>query len=173
MNFIKRATTWRGVAVRRLGLALALAGLSGAITSADEAESSAPIQPAGWRSVGPAPGAIAAAIVADAASHTVYISAISGPLLKSTDGGATFATVESFPPIGSTSLAMDPQDPNVVYAAFFKTTDGGVTWSDLPIGLGFSTVIDPTDSSVLYTSFPGAVEEASTGATPGTSSRRV
>lgn len=48
-----------------------------------------------WQSVGPAPLAIQAAIVADAASHTIYIGSAGGGVLKSTDGGAMFRAVEN------------------------------------------------------------------------------
>ncbi len=163
MNFT-RATEGLGAAVRWIGLALAFAGLSCANASAADAEGTTPSRPPGWRSVGPAPGAVAAAIVADAPSHTIYLVTISGPLLKSTDGGATFARVESWPDVGSTSLAMDPHDPNVVYAGGFKTTDGGATWNELPIVLGFSTVIDPTNSNVLYSTSIGVQKSIDAGA---------
>ena len=142
------------VSMLRLALVLAIAGWLSPLAARGEVNAAAqPQEIRGWASIGPAPGAVAAAIVANAASHTVYMVTISGPLLKSTDGGATFARVESWPDVGSTSLAMDPHDPNVVYAGSFKTTDGGATWSDLPIPLGLSTVIDPTNSNVVYTAF--------------------
>jgi len=144
---------WSGTAVRRMGLALVLASLFGSSAGLAETGAAPSSYVRGWKSVGPAPPAIAAAIAADAPSHTIYLGGISGRLLKSTDGGATFAAVESWPDIGSTSIAMDPHDPNVVYAGASKTTDGGVTWTDLPFQLGLTTVIDPTNSNVVYSTF--------------------
>jgi photosystem II stability/assembly factor-like uncharacterized protein len=119
----------------------------------------------GWSSIGPAPGAIAAPVVANAASRTIYLGAISGPLLKSTDDGASFARVESWPDVGSISIAMDPRDSNVVYAGQFKTTDGGETWIDMGVPLGLCTVIDPANSNVLYSSFSGVAKSVDGGLT--------
>src|ERR1700682_980531 len=84
-----------------------------------------------WRSVGPAPPAIGAAIVAHAPSHTIYVGSEGGNILKSTDGGATFVAVDNrLFGSGVLSMVMDPNDPNVVYAGGSKTTDGGVTWTE-------------------------------------------
>ena len=44
-----------------------------------------------WRSVGPAPPAIEASIAIDAVTRTVYIASLGGGILKSEDGGQTFA----------------------------------------------------------------------------------
>src|SRR5580693_2570867 len=44
-----------------------------------------------WRSVGPAPPAIEASIAIDDATRTVYIASLGGGILKSEDGGQTFA----------------------------------------------------------------------------------
>jgi len=43
-----------------------------------------------WRSVGPGPGGVEAQVVADPASHTVYVATNGGGVLKSTDGGLRF-----------------------------------------------------------------------------------
>jgi photosystem II stability/assembly factor-like uncharacterized protein len=101
-----------------------------------------------WMSVGPVPPAIPAAIASHAPSHTIYIGSLGGGILKSTDGGATFAAVT--PPFSVLSMAMDPNNPNVVYADGFKTTDGGITWIEQGGGSGFSMVMDPTNSNILY-----------------------
>ena len=50
--------------------------------------------PGSWRSVGPVPPAIPAAIAVHAPSHTIYIGSLGGGILKSTDGGATFVAVD-------------------------------------------------------------------------------
>ena len=46
-----------------------------------------------WSSVGPAPPAIEASIAIDTATRTVYIASLGGGILKSKDGGQTFAAV--------------------------------------------------------------------------------
>ena len=42
------------------------------------------------------------------------------------------------------SLAMDPNDPNVVYVGGSKSIDGGVTWNFMEGGGGV-LVMDPTN----------------------------
>jgi len=103
--------------------------------------------PGSWRSVGPVPPAIPAAIAVHAPSHTIYIGSLGGGILKSTDGGATFVLVAGGPVF---SMVMDPNNPNVVYVDGFKTTDGGATWDYQGGGLGFSMAMDPTDSNIVY-----------------------
>jgi photosystem II stability/assembly factor-like uncharacterized protein len=96
-------------------------------------------------------------------SNVVYVSAI-GPLwsaggdrglYKTTDGGKTWKAVLTIgPDTGVTDVAMDPKNPNVLYAAayqrrravgqlvgggpesgLYKTTDGGAKWTRLTKGL--------------------------------------
>jgi photosystem II stability/assembly factor-like uncharacterized protein len=96
-------------------------------------------------------------------SNVVYVSAI-GPLwsaggdrglYKTTDGGKSWKAVLSITPdTGVTDVAMDPKNPNVLYAAayqrrravgqlvgggpesaLYKTTDGGAKWTKLTKGL--------------------------------------
>jgi photosystem II stability/assembly factor-like uncharacterized protein len=119
-----------------------------------------------WRSIGPAPPAIPAAIAADAWSHTIYIGSIGGGVLKSTDGGATFRALNSeF--LGSIvlSMVMDPNNPNVVYAGGSKTSDGGETWVAQDGGGGLAMAMDPTNSNVIYSSFFGVTKTVDGGET--------
>jgi photosystem II stability/assembly factor-like uncharacterized protein len=115
-----------------------------------------------WQSVGPAPPAIGAAIAAHAPSHTIYIVGEGRGVLKSTDGGTTFVTVNN-EITGAVSMVMDPNDPNVVYTGGFKTTDGGVTWVDMAQGAGIALAMDPTNSNILYTDLDGGVEKTVDG----------
>jgi photosystem II stability/assembly factor-like uncharacterized protein len=59
------------------------------------------------------------------------------------------------------SIAVDPNDPNTIYAGTWhlpwKTTDGGASWHNIKQGLiddsdVFSIIIDPTRPTVVYTS---------------------
>ena len=59
------------------------------------------------------------------------------------------------------SIAIDPNDPNTIYAGTWhlpwKTTDGGASWHNIKQGLiddsdVFSIIIDPTRPTVVYTS---------------------
>ena len=85
-----------------------------------------------WRSVGPAPPAIEASIAVDSVTRTVYVASLGGGILKSEDGGQTFAAVNQG--LGSlviASLAMAQNDPNLIYAGtgvgIYKSINGGAT----------------------------------------------
>src|SRR5690242_2871392 len=107
------------------------------------------------------------------AATTTWAATHVGPF-KSTDGGATWQAVkvtvsssllQGIPNVGA--IAVDPLNPNNVYfmgavtgtSAFFKSTDGGQTWSAVLVtGLQVSTsqrstqwlAIDPVVTSTLY-----------------------
>jgi photosystem II stability/assembly factor-like uncharacterized protein len=78
---------------------------------------------------------------------------------KSTDGGASWRALK---PGISAPLAIDPEDPRIIYAGgyndIFKSTDGGETWSRSNSGLPAticciiprSLVIDPQNPSTVY-----------------------
>jgi len=121
--------------------------------------------PHAWRSVGPAPPAIPAAIAAHAPSHTIYIG--SGGILKSTDGGTTFVAVDNgLFGSGVMSMVMDPNNPDVVYAGGAKTTDGGATWIDLEgHGVGFSMAMDPTNPNIVYSALSSVEKTIDGGVT--------
>lgn len=96
---------------------------------------------------------------------------------KTTDGGATWNKVLYVDQTtGCADLAMDPNNPNVLYAsmwefrrtgwsfnsggdksALYKSTDGGATWNKIHNGfpegkLGrLAIAVAPTDSNILYT----------------------
>jgi photosystem II stability/assembly factor-like uncharacterized protein len=56
---------------------------------------------------------------------------------------------------GMTALAIDSQDPSIVYAGttsggVFKSTDAGASWNGIGLGRITSLAIDPNHSGVLY-----------------------
>src|SRR5450631_111910 len=122
-----------------------------------------------WRSVGPAPPAIEASIAIDTATRTVFIASLGGGILKSTDGGQTFAAAnQGLDSLVVASLAMAQNDPNLIYAGtgagIYKTVNGGKTWTatgsaDLPLSL----IIDPTDPNILYAGFNGDLQKTTDG----------
>lgn len=117
-------------------------------------------------------------------SNIVYVAAegsVWGPggdrgLYKTTDGGKTWVKIlEISENTGVNDIAMDPRDPEVLYAtseqrrrhvftkigggpesAVYKTTDGGKTWSKIMKGLpnvhigGMSIAISPANPDVVY-----------------------
>lgn len=102
-----------------------------------------------WRSIGPA---VFGGRVVDVAGvrgnpNIIYVAHSSGGLWKSTNGGTTFESIFND---GNTlalgAIALDPDNPNVVYAGtgegtvrntasygdgIYKTLDGGKTWKHL------------------------------------------
>ena len=122
-----------------------------------------------WRSVGPAPPAIEASIAVDALTRTVYVASLGGGILKSEDGGQTFAAInQGLGSLGVASLAMAQNDPNLIYAGtgvgIYKSINGGATWSatgsDL---LPLSLIIDPTNADILYAGFNGDLQKTTDG----------
>jgi photosystem II stability/assembly factor-like uncharacterized protein len=107
-----------------------------------------------WRSVGPSPPAIEAAIVSNAPTHTIYIGSNGGGILKSTDDGASFVAINNgLDDVTIAAMVMDPKNPEVLYASaafsMYKTVDGGASW--FPIGgAGVSLIIDPSNTNNLY-----------------------
>src|SRR5450432_969781 len=122
-----------------------------------------------WRSVGPAPPAIEASIAIDTATRTVFIASLGGGILKSKDGGKTFAAAnQGLDSMVVASLAMAQSDHNVIYvgtdAGIYKTVDGGNTW--IPTGsvdFPLSMVVDPTDPNIVYAGFNGDLEKTTDG----------
>ncbi len=70
-------------------------------------------------------------------SSTVYAAiTLNGPLLKSTDGGDTWAR-HGTSPGGLMEIEIDPANPSIMYggegfSGFYKSTDGGATWVRSP-----------------------------------------
>ena len=113
---------------------------------------------------------VTAVVIDPQNSSTVFACVGGNGVFKSTDGGATWNSVNSGLPNnfnGASFLAIDPQTPGTVYAAtgsgVFKSTDGGASWSAANSGLTFTSVnalvIDPQNSSTLYAALAGATGE--------------
>lgn len=123
-------------------------------------------------------------------SNTVYVAAqgpLWGPggdrgLFKTTDGGKTWKNTLSISEnTGVTDVAIDPQNPDILYAASYqrrrhvftlidggpesalhKSTDAGATWTKLRSGLPMTELgrigiaISPVDSTVVYATIEAA-----------------
>lgn len=107
-----------------------------------------------------------------------------GPLgvFRSTDGGLSWTQLTNgLPNQAATDLAMDPSNPNILYAAIgrifgaaengiYKSTDGGNSWTKLGGGLPTSGVgrisiaIAPSNPSRLYTLITRAADSRGGGA---------
>jgi len=104
-----------------------------------------------WVDIGPAPivdpqgrhatGRIRAIAVdpTDPSGNHVYIGSTGGGIWETTDGGAHWTPISDFEAsLAIQTLAIDPQDPRIIYAGtgellagagVLKTTDGGRTWT--------------------------------------------
>jgi photosystem II stability/assembly factor-like uncharacterized protein len=110
-----------------------------------------------WRQVGPGPGAVEAQVVANPATHAVYVATNGGGVLKSTDGGFHFSPSNTG--LATTQiqqLAIGVNDPNTLYAgavdALYVSHDAGTTWTVTPNFLSaFAIAVDPNDSNTVYT----------------------
>lgn len=129
-----------------------------------------------WRSIGPA---VFGGRVVDVAGvpgnpDIIYVAHSSGGLWKSTNGGTTFRSIFND---GNTlalgAIALDPSNPNVVYAGtgegtvrntasygdgIYKTLDGGATWQHL--GLEHTErfariVVDPLNTQTVFAAAMG------------------
>jgi hypothetical protein len=128
---------------------------------------------------------------------TMYAAAVGGGVWKSTNSGASWAPLTDLllPNIAVASLAMDPRNPQVLYAGtgegffnfdaitgagIFKTTDGGATWAPLaattpPPGATTSDfsyvnqlVVSSRDSNRVYAATRNGVYRSTNGGTSWT-----
>lgn len=121
-----------------------------------------------WTRTGPVVGTVDALAISTSNPSIVYAGITSSTggfgqtstsgIYKSTDGGSNWTRSGL---IGKSffSLAVDPTDPDKVYAGtrssgVYKSTDGGTSWSGPFIGNSdiFSLAVDPNQPSILYCS---------------------
>lgn len=163
------------------------------------AEAEAPEQQMVWASVGPQPIAggftygtprtntsgRVSAIALDPRydgvnNRTVYIGGAQGGVWKSTDNGANWTPLtDSQPSLAMGAIAIDPKNPNVIYAGtgessscglcyygagLLKSSDGGATWAQITgpvstvdpkvpafLNSGFTSIaIDPVNTSTIF-----------------------
>ncbi len=95
-------------------------------------------------------------------------------IFKSTDGGKSWAPVnDGLEDLFINALAIDPQDPSVLYAGtnrgISRTRDGGATWVPLlpsgaiPSGPVRAIAIDPVSPNTIYASTDGGLIKTSDG----------
>ena len=110
-----------------------------------------------WKQVGPGPGSVEAQVIANPATHAVYVATNGGGVLKSTDAGMHFSPSNSG--LATTQiqqLAIGVNDPNTLYAgaldALYVSHDAGMTWTVTPNFLSaFAIAVDPNDANTVYT----------------------
>ena len=113
---------------------------------------------------------------------TVYVGTHDDGVIRSTDGGAHWAAVNTGfdltgptpqPPAGVSGLAIDPVT-SAVYAAVagtadgedvYRSTDGGDHWSGVHTGSSARSVAVEPDGTVVAGTFSGVIESSDGGAT--------
>jgi photosystem II stability/assembly factor-like uncharacterized protein len=162
-----RGGSRRAVVIK--ALLLGLLGLQGLLAMAawhPAAAAAAPDAPsaptaliAGWKPIGPPDGATVQALAfAPSKPAVVYAGLAGGGVQRSDDGGATWrpASFGLGNPVVN-SLAVDPTNPDAVYAAtqlgFFRSVDGGQSWhTSSPVsGLrAHAVAVDPAQPQIVF-----------------------
>jgi photosystem II stability/assembly factor-like uncharacterized protein len=95
------------------------------------------------------------------------------PLVRSTDGGVTFANVTGSAHVDQHAMWIDPTNPLRVLlgndGGFYSSTDGGTVWTkstDLPITQFYAGTVDPTNPARLL----GGTQDNNTLITQGSPS---
>ncbi len=117
-----------------------------------------------WNPAAEMNGQSVRALTQSRSNPKIFVAGTLSGVYRSEDRGEHWKIIS---PAGSTeiheveSVAIDPYDPNVIYAGTWhlpwKTTDGGASWHNIKQGLiddsdVFSIIIDPTRPTVVYTS---------------------
>ncbi|QOJ00120.1 MAG: hypothetical protein HRU70_06315 [Phycisphaeraceae bacterium] len=158
--------------------------------------------PLAWTFIGPGPitnegwsgGRNAGGRVVSIAPHptdpaTCYIGSASGGVWKTTNAGMTWTPLtDTLPILNHGAVALDPQNPETVYAAtgeyqtgssgdgVFRSTDGGATWTRVATrlqvdGQASGLVVDPTNSNIIHVTTSAGYSRTTNGG--ATWSRRI
>lgn len=125
-----------------------------------------------WESIGPGniSGRVRAIAVHPNDPRTIFIGAAAGGVWKTTDLGETWTTTfDTLAGLAMGALAIDPTNPNIVYAGtgentgnidaylghgVFRSTDGGITWKNLPelrtVGAFSKLHVHRANSNIIY-----------------------
>jgi len=119
----------------------------------------------------------------------IFIGAPAGGLWKSNDGGQTWTPLtDNQPTLGVSAIVVDHSNPDNIYIGtgdrdagdaagmgVFKSTDGGITFSQSSSGMGNTTVgrmiMHPTNSQILFAATSSGVYKTIDGGDTWTMSR--
>jgi photosystem II stability/assembly factor-like uncharacterized protein len=92
-----------------------------------------------------------------------------GRIYKSTDGGDTWEMVFEKEDYIFRSIAIDPKNPQTVYAGYgsgiYKSTDGGTNWQELTADRGLAITIDPATQTIYAAGYAKVIKSTDGGAT--------
>jgi photosystem II stability/assembly factor-like uncharacterized protein len=127
-----------------------------------------------YRYIGPVGNRVSAVVGVPGDANVYFIGAASGGVFRSVDGGVSWEPVMDDQPVAAIgSLAIDPTNPNVVWAGtgetfirsniltgngIYKTLDGGETWKNMGLELTGRIgriVIDPLDPDTVFAAAMG------------------
>jgi len=101
------------------------------------------VESLGWTWLGPGNigGRVRSLLIHPTSPNIMWVGGVSGGVWKTTTGGQSWFPLDDFMGnLGVACMAIDPTNPNIIYAGtgevfqgagIFKTTDGGVTWAHL------------------------------------------
>jgi photosystem II stability/assembly factor-like uncharacterized protein len=134
-----------------------------------------------WRQLTTIPGPVQSLAIDPRAGSTVFAGTPRGGIFRSTDAGSSWqrvAIAHGVPaatshlgfPFAVVAIAVNPLDPNTIYAGsrtggILKSTDGGTRWAAANAGLTnldmYALVVDPHNPQVLFASTQGGVFRSS------------
>ena len=125
-----------------------------------------------WLGPGNIGGRVRSILVHPTNKDILWAGSAGGGVWKTTDGGNSWYPLQNFmPSMAISALVMDPNNPDIIYAAtgeglvsgaapsagIFKSTNGGGTWQQLPNSHdpndGYAIndlIIHPTNSNILF-----------------------
>jgi photosystem II stability/assembly factor-like uncharacterized protein len=118
-------------------------------------------------------------ILADMSSPGKVLAISYAGVYRSTDKGSTWAGANSN--VWGGRLLCDPKNPSIVYAfnqglSCFRSTDGGVTWTSLTLGLSggitYELLLHPTVSGTMFTATRAGFFRTTNGGQNWSSSNR-
>jgi photosystem II stability/assembly factor-like uncharacterized protein len=154
--------------------------------AASSSAATARVSRAGWRWLGPGNigGRVRSIAIHPTSPSTMFTGSVSGGIWRSDDAAASWRPVNDFMAnLSVSSIVIHPGNPDIMYAGtgeelgsalkrgngIFGSTDGGVTWSQLPGTAGWTTVdrlAMSHDGTVLLASvFPRIYRSIDGGAT--------
>ena len=130
------------------------------------------VRPAGsgaWTSLGP-PGGDVSDVAASTVDANIVLAglapggSIGGTLYRSSDGGNTWSEVPTLDGISVFDIEFAPDGTSYLGSqdSIRKSTDGGLSWVTLNLGIGvndqvFDVTIDPSDPSILWAGIADAL----------------
>jgi photosystem II stability/assembly factor-like uncharacterized protein len=114
-----------------------------------------------------APNSISTIAIDPRNPNTIYVGSINNGILKSADGGTTWATVNTgLTSLDITTLAIDPTNPQTIFAStqsgVFQSSDAGRSWQPygrgLPAGGVAAFAIDPARRTLYAGTNGGGVD---------------